>query len=102
MYGMFEFSVFNKDISQWDVSNVTDMETMFKHSKFNKDISQWDIKKANRHEMFTNCPIKDEYLPKSYKINEGFDFGSVNKERKYINVFPKIRELIKKPYKKLT
>jgi hypothetical protein len=36
------------------------------------------------------------------EINEAFDFDSVNKEKKSINIFPKIRELIKTPYKKLT
>ena len=36
------------------------------------------------------------------EINEAFDFDSVSKEKKYINIFPKIRELIKTPYKKLT
>ena len=36
------------------------------------------------------------------EINEAFDFDSVNKEKKSINIFPKIRELIKTTYKKLT
>ena len=33
----------NFDISDWDVSNVTNMEAMFYHSEFNGDISQWDV-----------------------------------------------------------
>jgi surface protein len=41
MSGMFWDSVFNGDISQWNVSNVTNMK-----------------------EMFSNCPIKEEYKPK--------------------------------------
>ena len=36
------------------------------------------------------------------EINEAFDFDSANKEKKLINIFPQIRELIKTPYKKLT
>jgi hypothetical protein len=36
------------------------------------------------------------------EINEAFDFGSINKGKKPINIFPQIRELIKTPYKKLT
>ena len=32
----FTNSNFNKDISQWDVSNVTNMEHMFRMSKFVK------------------------------------------------------------------
>jgi len=36
---MFEDSKFNGDISQWDVSNVTNMCGMFSNSVFNGDIS---------------------------------------------------------------
>ena len=39
-------SQFNGDISQWDVSNVTNMESMFEGSQFNGDIShisQWNV-----------------------------------------------------------
>ena len=43
MSGMFMYSKFNGDISQWDVSNVTDMSGMFYDSTFNGDISQWDV-----------------------------------------------------------
>jgi surface protein len=43
MSGMFEYSRFNGDISDWDVSNVTDMSGMFENSRFNSDISQWDV-----------------------------------------------------------
>ena len=38
-----DFSRFNGDISQWDVSNVKKMWAMFAHSDFNGDISQWDV-----------------------------------------------------------
>ena len=41
--GMFRNSEFNKDISNWDVSNVKLMSTTFQDSKFNKDISNWDV-----------------------------------------------------------
>jgi surface protein len=35
---------FNQDISDWDVSNVTDMNIMFREAKsFNQDISNWDV-----------------------------------------------------------
>ena len=36
---MFFDSVFNQDISKWDVGNVTNMYCMFMNSKFNNDIS---------------------------------------------------------------
>ena len=39
MHKMFFMSKFNGDISQWDVSNVTNMHEMFHTSKFNGDIS---------------------------------------------------------------
>jgi len=41
MYSMFNNSKFNGDISKWDVSKVTNMDSMFSGSKFNGDISQW-------------------------------------------------------------
>ena len=40
---MFEWSKFNGDISQWDVSSVTNMDSMFKCSKFNGDINLWNV-----------------------------------------------------------
>ena len=37
-------SIFNQDISNWDVSNVTDMSVMFQAANsFNQDISNWDV-----------------------------------------------------------
>ncbi len=34
---------FNGNISEWDVSNVTNMEGMFYESEFDGDISDWDV-----------------------------------------------------------
>ena len=39
----FGLSNFNGDMSNWDVSNVTDMSHMFAHSDFNGNISDWDV-----------------------------------------------------------
>ena len=34
----------NKDISEWDVTGVTDMKNLFKDkTNFNDDISKWDV-----------------------------------------------------------
>ena len=45
------------DISKWDVSNVIDMSWMFYNCKsFNQDISDWDVSKVNNMSyMFTWC-----------------------------------------------
>jgi surface protein len=49
-------SSFNKNISEWDVSNVTDMYYTFRDAKsFNQDISKWNISKVtNELEFFIN------------------------------------------------
>ena len=54
------------DLSKWDVSNVTDMAYMFCYCKnFNQDLSDWDVSNViNMGGMFDGCPIKDEYKPK--------------------------------------
>ncbi len=44
---------FNGDISNWDVSNVTDMSGMFFNTCFNGDISNWDVSNVtNINSMF--------------------------------------------------
>ena len=65
MSSMFRDSKFDGDISKWDVSKVEDMSAMFYGSKFNKDISKWNVSKVKYvNNIFTNCPIKEEYKPK--------------------------------------
>ena len=57
---------FNQDISSWDVSNVTNMEGMFCWcTSFNQDISSWDVSNVTyMKDMFYDCPIKEKYKPK--------------------------------------
>ena len=44
---------FNQDISNWDVSNVTDMSYLFFWTTFNQDISNWDVSSVtNMNSMF--------------------------------------------------
>ena len=46
MYSTFAFSNFTKDISNWDVSNVENMDWMFEDSIFNKPIGNWNVSKV--------------------------------------------------------
>ena len=70
MNGMFGSSVFNQDISNWDVSNVIDMSNMFIFtSYFNQDLSSWNVSNVSEcsgfsyeasawtltQPIFTNC-----------------------------------------------
>ena len=49
------------DISDWDVSNVKNMEYMFNGSKFNGDISDWDVSKVeNMSSMFYKSSFTNE------------------------------------------
>ena len=54
MYGMFEETSFNQDISSWDVSDVTDMTDMFRDSSFNQDISSWDVSNVTSCNEFSD------------------------------------------------
>ena len=62
----YRCSTFNKDISNWDVSNVKDMAYMFNECKsFNKDISCWDVSNVtDMYNIFYKCKIKEKYKPK--------------------------------------
>ena len=54
MNHMFMGSKFNGNISKWDVSNVTDMQYMFAQSDFNGDISEWNVSNVtNMKHMFS-------------------------------------------------
>lgn len=46
----------NVNLSNWDVSNVTDMSFMFYNTQFNQPISSWDVSKVtNMSNMFANA-----------------------------------------------
>ena len=52
-------SEFNQDISSWDVSNVTDMNSMFCYTKiFNQDILSWDISSLRSMSNICNHAFK--------------------------------------------
>jgi surface protein len=50
---------FNEDISNWDVSNVTHMNGLFCGAlTFNQDISGWNVRKVEfMHRMFMNAEL---------------------------------------------
>ena len=61
---------FNGDISEWDVSNVENMERMFTDSEFSKNISKWKVNKnCGTSLMFDMCPIKKVNMPKDLQDN---------------------------------
>lgn len=60
MSWLFEYSNFNGDISNWDVSNVEYMFSMFECSSFNGDISNWDVSKViDMGHMFDGSAFND-------------------------------------------
>ena len=68
-YTFYESS-FNGDISNWDVSNVEDMDRIFAWSKFtakNGDLSKWDVSNVeDMHGMFANSNL-EKNPPKWYE-----------------------------------
>ena len=61
MNGMFQNSKFNQDISGWNVSNVKYMQNMFRASDFNKDIGLWDVGNVeNMSSMFLSSKFNQD------------------------------------------
>ena len=59
-----DFPYFNGDISQWDVSNVTDMSNMFEKSQFQGNILDWNVTSVtNVKDMFKNSSFSSNHTP---------------------------------------
>ena len=70
MSDMFNGSDFNGDISQWDVSNVKDMTAMFESSRFSGDISGWNVDKVEYFfPMFRYSRLADDHKPARFRRN---------------------------------
>ena len=66
---------FNGDVSNWDVSNVTDMSRMFGNSNFNGNISNWDVSNVTDMSwMFNESPFNGNI--------SNWDVGNVTDTRK--------------------
>jgi surface protein len=62
---------FNSDISNWDVSNVISMDSMFwVSSSFNQDLSSWDVSNVqNMNSMFRSASSFNQDLS-SWDVNK--------------------------------
>lgn len=91
-----EKDIKNINISNWDTSNVTNMERMFYGCyKFNSDISSWDVSNVtNMDKMFSQCLEFNQDLD-NWKINDkcsmNWIFSGCNKLKKKPSWFKKMR-----------
>jgi len=63
--GMFMLAtLFNQDISSWNVSNITNMSYMFSHAAaFNQPIGSWDVSNVTTIQaMFNNATVFNQLL----------------------------------------
>lgn len=61
MERMFYNSHFNGDISKWDTSSVKNMNFMFYYSKFDSDISKWNVSNVtSMRSMFENSKFNQD------------------------------------------
>jgi surface protein len=78
-YGMFyEAYEFNQDISDWDVSSVTDMGGMFYEAyEFNQDISDWDVSSVTYMGGMFNSATSFNQDISDWDVSSVTDIGSM-------------------------
>jgi surface protein len=111
MEGMFGNSKFNCDISQWNVSNVTNMKCLFLQAKFSGDISKLDVSNVYYMEgMFANSEFNGDIskwnVSNVENMNNMFTNSKFNKDISLWEIFSNCEIddmfsdcLIKKEYK---
>ena len=90
MQEIFKYSMFNGDISNWNVSNVTKMKEMFNSAKeFKSSIGNWDMKNIkSTNNMFYNAESFNQDINSwdtSNIINMGLMFAYAKKFDKNIS-----------------
>jgi len=67
-------SAFDIDIGNWNVSNVTFMNSMFVGTSFNQDIGNWNVSSVTSMTlMFADNPVFNQNI--SFKAGQGVPFG---------------------------
>ena len=65
---MIKHSKFNQDISDWNTSNVTNMNEMFYNSQFCQDISKWKVGKVKKFDnIFDISLMYEKYKPRKFR-----------------------------------
>ena len=77
----YSYKIGNIDISEWDVSNVLNMEGMFLNCEsFNCDLSNWNVSKVNNmYCMFQNCKNFTGYGLDKWKLKKDCDINEIFK-----------------------
>ena len=87
MSDMFNGSDFNGDISRWDVSNVKDMTAMFESSRFSGNISGWNVDKVEYFfPMFRYSRLADDHKPARFRRNLPTDAPVLEGKLNWIDV----------------
>ena len=66
---LFYFFLFLTLIIAWNISNVTDMRHIFSNaSSFNQNISEWDVSNISNWTNFaTNSGLQNDFIPAKFR-----------------------------------